>query len=87
MCASDQGEDPRQNVPKSDARESCAEVQVTVKDLNDNKPIFAQTRFTITVSERAPKDMGLFIFEAQDVDIGNNGYIEYEVMGFLSSLD
>ena len=40
-------------------RNSFVPVTVTVKDLNDNDPLFAQTRYTATLKEELPGGQGV----------------------------
>lgn len=54
-------------------------VNVTVQDVNDNPPIFNQTRYTARVPENATVSSPVLAVNATDADIGENGRIEYSI--------
>ena len=67
---------------------ATATVKVTVNDLNDNKPSFAQD-YTTTLRENTAKGKTVLRVEASDPDSGANGNIAYVIrsgnnLGFFS---
>lgn len=54
-------------------------VHIIVQDVNDNPPIFQQTRYVATVSENATLGTAVLTVNANDADAGDNGYIEYSI--------
>ncbi|KAK0083463.1 hypothetical protein PV326_006714 [Microctonus aethiopoides] len=54
-------------------------VNVTVQDVNDNPPIFNQTRYTASVPENATVGTPILSVNATDADAGENGRIEYSI--------
>jgi hypothetical protein len=60
---------------------STAEVLVTVNDLNDNAPRFAQEFYATTVPEDAPLGLEVIVLYAEDRDAGTNGEVRYRLVG------
>lgn len=58
---------------------STARVKVTVKDLNDNKPHFADN-YTTQLRENTAKGRTVLRVEASDPDSGANGNISYSII-------
>ncbi|KAH0552709.1 hypothetical protein KQX54_014282 [Cotesia glomerata] len=58
---------------------SRLKVNVIVQDVNDNPPIFNQTRYTASVPENATVGTPVLQVNATDLDIGSNGMIEYSI--------
>lgn len=54
-------------------------VNVTVQDVNDNPPVFNQTRYVASVPENATVGTPVLAVNASDADAGENGRIEYSV--------
>nr|XP_012147456.1 PREDICTED: protein dachsous isoform X1 [Megachile rotundata]XP_012147457.1 PREDICTED: protein dachsous isoform X2 [Megachile rotundata] len=54
-------------------------VNVTVQDVNDNPPIFNQTRYVASVPENATAGTPVLAVNATDSDAGDNGRIEYSI--------
>ncbi|XP_028383245.1 protocadherin gamma-A8 isoform X3 [Phyllostomus discolor] len=69
LIASDGGE-PR--------RSSTAHIKVTVLDVNDNAPVFAQPIYRVTVPENVPPGTLLLTVRASDLDEGANGEVAYK---------
>lgn len=61
-------------------RSQKVSVQVTVNDINDNKPIFTQYPFKEHIASFAPPGQSLLKVTATDKDIGNNAEIIYELL-------
>ena len=58
---------------------STAVIQVHVKDLNDNAPIFKQAQYDTYVSEGSPIGRELITVEATDSDSDENGRVTYSI--------
>ena len=56
-------------------------VQITVKDINDNFPMFAQTQLDSSVKEDEKPGYILGHFTATDIDLGVNAEITYTLSG------
>ena len=56
-------------------------VQVHIKDINDNYPLFAQTSLEIKVKEDERPGIEVAYFTADDTDLGVNGDITYGLKG------
>ncbi|KAG5318021.1 DS protein, partial [Pseudoatta argentina] len=54
-------------------------VNVTVQDVNDNPPVFNQTRYDANVPENATVGTPVLAVNATDADAGDNGRIEYSI--------
>ncbi|XP_068615901.1 protocadherin gamma-A2-like, partial [Brachionichthys hirsutus] len=52
-------------------------IHVTVRDTNDNAPVFTQSNFKASVKENAPKGTLVVILSATDADEGMNGLVSY----------
>ncbi|XP_015176207.1 PREDICTED: protein dachsous [Polistes dominula] len=63
----------------SPALRSRLHVNVTVQDVNDNPPIFNQTRYSASVPENATVGTPVLAVNASDADAGENGRIEYSI--------
>ncbi|KAG1931272.1 protocadherin alpha-3-like [Pimephales promelas] len=50
---------------------------VTVLDVNDNRPVFSQDSYSVTVKENAAIGTVLIKLNATDLDEGSNGVVEY----------
>ncbi|XP_057694792.1 protocadherin Fat 3a isoform X5 [Corythoichthys intestinalis] len=60
---------------------SQANVEVTVMDANDNKPICNQALYTATVPENIPVNSVLLRVGATDKDVGISAWIRYSLQG------
>ena len=56
-------------------------VQIFIKDINDNYPLFAQTSLEIKVNEDEMPGVEVAYFTADDIDLGVNGEIRYGLNG------
>lgn len=56
-----------------------ATVNVTVRDVNDNAPIFFQSSYELSVLEDTVVPQQLLQVEADDADMGNNAQITYRI--------
>uniref|UniRef100_A0A8D8W2C8 Protocadherin-16 n=1 Tax=Cacopsylla melanoneura TaxID=428564 RepID=A0A8D8W2C8_9HEMI len=54
-------------------------VNVTIQDVNDNQPIFNQSRYFASVPENATIGTSIFQVFATDADAGANGEVEYSI--------
>lgn len=58
---------------------SLLHVNVTVQDINDNSPVFNQSRYYASVPENATIGTPVLAVNATDADAGDNGRIEYSI--------
>uniref|UniRef100_A0A8D2D8V5 Dachsous cadherin-related 2 n=1 Tax=Sciurus vulgaris TaxID=55149 RepID=A0A8D2D8V5_SCIVU len=58
---------------------SSTEVNVTVLDVNDNRPEFLTASDEIRISQTTPAGTALYIARAEDKDSGLNGLIRYSI--------
>jgi protocadherin-16/23 len=54
-------------------------VNITIQDVNDNQPVFNQSRYFATVPENATVGTSVLQVFATDTDAGENGEIEYSI--------
>ncbi|XP_041779584.1 protein dachsous [Anopheles merus] len=54
-------------------------VNITIQDVNDNQPIFNQSRYFATVPENATLGTTVLQVYATDQDAGENGQVEYAI--------
>ncbi|XP_078087866.1 protocadherin-10-like [Mustelus asterias] len=66
-------------------RSGTAQVSITVKDTNDNAPIFPQSVYRVTLLETAPTGTRVTILNATDLDDGSNGEIAYSLSSHTSA--
>uniref|UniRef100_A0A8C9R1A2 Protocadherin Fat 4 n=1 Tax=Scleropages formosus TaxID=113540 RepID=A0A8C9R1A2_SCLFO len=66
--ATDSGEPPLYSV---------AEVNVTLKDINDNRPIFYPVQYFANIKENEPPGSYVTTVSATDPDLGHNGTVKY----------
>ncbi|XP_062332465.1 protocadherin-11 X-linked isoform X1 [Osmerus eperlanus] len=59
--------------PKS----STAILQVTISDVNDNRPVFKDSEVEVTVPENAPMGTSVTQLHATDADLGSNAQIHF----------
>ncbi|XP_069825334.1 protocadherin gamma-C5-like isoform X30 [Dendropsophus ebraccatus] len=59
------------------ARSGSTKITVLVLDINDNAPVFDQTRYKISVPENIPLNATILRVNATDLDEGANGEILY----------
>lgn len=55
-------------------------VSVTVLDVNDNEPVFRSLEYYMQVSENNQLNAFLLLVSAQDLDLGPNGTIRYDII-------
>ncbi|XP_076876941.1 protocadherin Fat 3 [Brachyhypopomus gauderio] len=60
-----------------DGLEASATVNVQIMDMNDLRPLFSPTSYTITVPESTPSGASIVQVTATDADIGSNGEFYY----------
>ncbi|XP_068963502.1 protocadherin beta-15-like [Petaurus breviceps papuanus] len=63
----------------SPPRSGTTEVRILVMDINDNAPVFVQSRYEVQVPENSPIGSLVVTVSARDLDIGNNGQILYSL--------
>lgn len=54
-------------------------VNITIQDVNDNQPIFNQSRYFATVPENATVGTSVLNVYATDTDFAENGLVEYSI--------
>ncbi|XP_054259476.1 protein dachsous-like [Macrosteles quadrilineatus] len=54
-------------------------VNITIQDVNDNQPIFNQSRYFATVPENATVGTSILQVHATDADASENGEVEYSI--------
>ncbi|XP_041846360.1 protocadherin-9 isoform X3 [Melanotaenia boesemani] len=69
------------NPPKS----STAILQVTISDVNDNRPIFKDSELEVSVPENAPMGTSVAQLHATDADLGSNAQIHFAFSNQISS--
>ena len=69
--AQDEGIDPK---PLS----SVVPVNITIEDVNDNKPVFSQSQYFVSLPEDTKVNTVVLNVTATDADAGLNGKIEYQ---------
>ncbi|CAL8258339.1 unnamed protein product [Lota lota] len=62
-------------------RENAVQVLVTVLDVNDYRPRFAQRVFNTSVFENVPSGTSIITLSATDLDEGENGLLSYRMQG------
>ncbi|KAJ7379361.1 hypothetical protein OS493_016595 [Desmophyllum pertusum] len=55
-------------------------VNVTILDINDNKPVFSESIFTVTVVESLPIGSRFLNVTASDADIGDHALLTWSIM-------
>ncbi|XP_030595811.1 protocadherin alpha-8-like isoform X27 [Archocentrus centrarchus] len=58
---------------------------IRVLDNNDNRPIFSQEVYSVTLQENAALDTSIIKVKATDLDEGTNGEVEYAFGGDITS--
>ncbi|XP_027710091.1 protocadherin beta-5-like [Vombatus ursinus] len=61
----------------SPSRSGTAQVRVTIVDVNDNAPVFVQSKYQVQIPENSPIDSLVVTVAAQDLDAGINGDVAY----------
>ncbi|XP_014068749.1 protocadherin-11 X-linked isoform X3 [Salmo salar] len=67
--------------PKS----STAILQVTISDVNDNRPVFKDSEVEVTIPENAPIGTSVTQLHATDTDLGSNAQIHFSFSNQISS--
>ncbi|XP_065494665.1 cadherin-23 [Caloenas nicobarica] len=68
------------NGPTGNRRTGTATVYVTVLDVNDNRPIFLQSSYEVSVPEDIPAASSIVQVKATDADEGINGRVWYRII-------
>ncbi|XP_048887308.1 protocadherin-9 isoform X2 [Brienomyrus brachyistius] len=61
----------------SPQKSSTAILQVTVTDVNDNRPVFKESQMEVHIPENSPVGTSVVQLQATDADIGSNAEIKY----------
>ncbi|XP_068963504.1 protocadherin beta-2-like [Petaurus breviceps papuanus] len=67
-------------------RSGTAKVLVLVMDINDNAPVFSQSRYDVHIPENSPIDSIVATVSAKDLDAGNNAEISYSLFRATESI-
>ncbi|XP_036608324.1 protocadherin beta-2-like [Trichosurus vulpecula] len=67
-------------------RSGTAQVLVLVMDINDNAPVFSQSRYDVQIPENSPINSLLATVSAKDLDAGNNAEISYSLFHATESI-
>lgn len=59
---------------------SYANVTIIVGDINDNEPVFSQTKYTSSIAEGVVLDTEVVQVSASDADSGLNGQVLYSII-------
>nr|QDE55751.1 cadherin 1 [Nematostella vectensis] len=59
---------------------ATAQVEVNVIDVNDHKPEFLQESYWLSVPSSTPAGSSLVTVQAEDMDIGTNAQVRYELL-------
>ncbi|XP_075279272.1 cadherin-23 isoform X4 [Opisthocomus hoazin] len=68
------------NGPTGNRRTGTATVYVTILDVNDNRPIFLQSSYEVSVPEDIPAASSIVQVKATDSDEGVNGRVWYRIV-------
>ena len=63
----------------SELKSAAATVEITVLDINDNKPEFEVEQYNMTVIENLPVGFRIMQFSAEDRDAGDNAKFSYQL--------
>ncbi|XP_051869365.1 protocadherin gamma-A10-like isoform X17 [Pristis pectinata] len=66
-------------------RSGKLQITITVKDANDNAPVFSQSVYSVSLLESAPIGTLIITLNATDLDDGSNGEITYSLTGHNSA--
>ncbi|XP_036365290.1 protocadherin beta-4-like [Octopus sinensis] len=70
VIAKDGGTPPKQGV---------LNVHITVKDENDNRPIFSEKTYNVSIQNNHQRNIPVVVMMAKDSDIGENGKVSYYI--------
>ncbi|CAI9733463.1 protocadherin beta-15-like [Octopus vulgaris] len=68
LLAKDSGSPPKQGI---------LNIEISVTDINDNRPMFSQKTYNISISDTHHITTPVFVLSATDLDSGQNGDITY----------
>ena len=58
-------------------------VNITLEDVNDNRPIFSEKEYTVSFPENTSVNTVIATVKATDKDAGSNGIIHYQKLNML----
>ena len=73
-----------QGVPKN---RGITQIVISLDDINDYAPKFAQVRYDVDVLENLEQIKSVITFSANDLDIGKNRHLRYHLSGEKSTTD
>ncbi|CAI9732402.1 protocadherin beta-15-like isoform X1 [Octopus vulgaris] len=59
-------------------KEGVLNIQITVRDENDNSPIFSQNIYNVSIKDGYQRSMPIVTLSATDLDSGKNGKVMYQ---------
>lgn len=68
------------------AKSSTAILQISVTDVNDNRPVFKENEVEVSVPENAPVGTSVIQLHATDADLGSNAQIHFYFGNQMSNL-
>ena len=63
----------------SPSLQSSAKVKIVITDVNDNKPIFEKSSYSVSIPENTNINTTILDIRATDQDTGNNGKVMYKI--------
>lgn len=66
-------------------RTGSVNINITITDQNDNRPVFSNMDYNITVEENTPINATVLVVTATDADTGDNGLVNYQFSSRTSS--
>ena len=70
----------------SPPKESRLHVHITIKDVNDNAPVFANKVYNISIKNEPSETLPVIILSAKDLDLDNNAKITYHFSSKTSEI-
>ncbi|XP_069749521.1 protocadherin-11 X-linked [Narcine bancroftii] len=67
-------------------RSSTAILQITVTDVNDNRPVFKESEVDVRIPENAPVGTSVLQLHATDADLGPNAVVRFSFSNQVSAL-
>ena len=61
----------------SPSKQNILDVHISVKDVNDNSPVFSQNLYNVTIKNEPSETSSIATLSAMDLDSGKNGRITY----------
>ncbi|XP_029645054.1 protocadherin gamma-B6-like [Octopus sinensis] len=65
-------------------KQGVLNVHITVKDENDNRPIFSDKTYNVSIQSNHQRNIPVIVMLAKDSDIGENGKVSYYISSLTS---